>query len=129
MNPEPFRIVVDVDGTLTMGKAPDQAYSDLEPNLPVVDRLREYAAAGAEIVVATSRNVRTFQGNLGLINVHTAPVLLEWLRRHRIPHHELWLAKPWPGPRGFYVDDRSVRPNEFVQHSPVALQRLFNPEE
>jgi capsule biosynthesis phosphatase len=37
-----------------------------------------------------------------------------WLDRHGIPYDELHVGKPWPGRGGFYVDDKAIRPEEFV---------------
>ena len=107
------RLVVDLDGTLTLG-VEGQDYALAKPNLPLIERLREYKAKGFEIVIHTSRNMRTHAGSIGKLNVHTLPVILDWLKRHDVPHDELVMAKPWCGYEGFYIDDRSVRPDEFL---------------
>lgn len=106
------RLVIDVDNTLTEGGGGD--YSAVSPNLAVIGRLRAYKAEGFEIVLATSRNMRTHRNNLGKIVAHTVPVLLDWLRAHDVPYDEIWVGKPWCGEDGFYVDDRAIRPDEFV---------------
>ena len=117
-------LVIDVDGTLCPVKGADQRYEDLEPNRDVVARLGEWRRMGYRIVLHTSRNMRTHQGNIGLINKHTAPVLLAWLARWEVPFDELHFGKPWAGDDGFYVDDRAVRPDEFLAHSPDELRAL-----
>ncbi|AXQ29913.1 capsular biosynthesis protein [Solimonas sp. K1W22B-7] len=117
------RLVVDLDGTLTVES--DKSYADKEPNLPLVARLREYKARGYEIVIFTSRNMRTYETNVGKINVHTLPTILDWLARHEVPHDEVLVGKPWCGFDGFYIDDRCVRPDEFVGKSPEQLEALF----
>jgi capsule biosynthesis phosphatase len=58
--------------------------------------------------------MHTYEGNIGRIMRHTAPVLVEWLARNEIPYDELHFGKPWRGHNGFYVDDRAIRPREFV---------------
>lgn len=107
-------IVVDVDGTLCPVKPDGARYPDLVPYPAMLAKLREYRALGFRIALHTSRNMRTHGGNLGLINAQTAPELVEWLRRWDVPFDELHLGKPWPGEGGFYVDDRTVRPDEFL---------------
>lgn len=107
-------VVIDVDGTLTSERAPNQSYADLSPQLSVVQRIRGLKEQGYWIVLYTSRNMRTYGGNIGSIMRHTAPVLAEWLERHEIPYDELHFGKPWCGHDGFYVDDRAIRPREFV---------------
>ena len=104
-------LIVDVDGTLCPVKSGDARYEDLKPYDLIVQRLRQWQAEGYRIVLYTSRNMRTFDGNIGLINKHTAPTLLDWLQRWNIPFDELHFGKPWPGHDGFYVDDRAVRPD------------------
>lgn len=118
------KIVIDLDGTLTIdGSSPD--YGEKAPDPVVVARLREYAALGFRIVVHTARNMRTFKGEVGQINVHTLPVILDWLKRHEVPFDEVIVGKPWCGPRGFYVDDRAVRPDEFGRMSPEEVAALL----
>jgi capsule biosynthesis phosphatase len=110
-------IVMDVDGTLCIKKRPDQTYDEVQPNPPVVERLREYRESGFYVILATSRNMNSYDGNIGLITANTAKVLMAWLDRHDIPYDELHVGKPWAGRDGFYVDDRAVRPEEFTRLS------------
>lgn len=116
--------VFDVDGTLCPVKQKDQAYEDLIPYTDMVEKLREYKAEGAKIVLFTSRNMRTYEGNLGQINKHTAPVMMAWLEKWGIPYDEIIFGKPWPGHFGYYVDDRAVRPAEFLQCTPEQLKEI-----
>jgi len=110
-------IVMDVDGTLCLKKRPDQSYDEVAPNAPVVERLREYRQSGFYVILATSRNMNSYEGNIGLITANTAKILMAWLDRHDIPYDELHVGKPWAGRDGFYVDDKAVRPDEFTRLS------------
>ncbi|MFN3572809.1 MAG: HAD-IIIC family phosphatase [Phenylobacterium sp.] len=114
------RLVFDLDGTLTIDD-PQVDYAERRPNLEVVEKLREYRALGFEIVICSARNMRTFGGQLGKINVHTLPVILDWLARHDVPYDELHVGKPWCGTEGFYIDDKAVRPSEFAR---LSLQEI-----
>jgi capsule biosynthesis phosphatase len=118
-------IVVDIDGTLCPVKADGQQYSDLIPSAEVVQRLREYREAGFYIILFTSRQMRTFDGNIGLIMAQTAPTTIEWLKRHSVPYDEIHFGKPWPGCEGFYVDDRAIRPSEFLKHTYEQIQEII----
>ncbi len=113
----PSTIVIDVDGTLCPIKPADRSYRDMVPYADMVAKIREYRALGFRIALYTARNMRTYQGNVGIINAVTAPELVDWLRRWDIPFDELYFAKPWAGEGGFYVDDRAVRPHEFLSMS------------
>ncbi|MBN2715397.1 MAG: capsular biosynthesis protein [Deltaproteobacteria bacterium] len=108
---------MDLDGTICPIKEPHQRYENLEPYADVVDKMREYKAMGFRIVISSARNMRTYSGDIGKINVHTLPVIIEWLRRHCIPFDEIIVGKPWCGTGGFYVDDKAIRPDEFVDWS------------
>lgn len=104
-------IIIDLDGTLTIDA--ETSYENKPINIDVVKKLREYKSLGFNITILTSRNMRTYEGNVGKINIHTLPVIIEWLNKHDVPYDEIVLAKPWCGFDGFYVDDKSIRPSEF----------------
>jgi capsule biosynthesis phosphatase len=110
-------IVMDVDGTLCVKKAPEQSYADVAPRADVLARLREYREAGFYVILATSRNMNTHSGNVGLITATTAKTLMQWLDKHDVPYDELYVGKPWAGKGGFYVDDKAIRPDEFLKLS------------
>lgn len=118
------RLVFDLDGTIALDD-PARSYAEREPNLPLIERLRAYRAQGFEIVIASARNMRTHNGNLGKINALTLPVILDWLHRHDVPFDEVHVGKPWCGTDGFYIDDKAVRPSEFVAMSPSEIEALL----
>ena len=106
------RLVFDLDDTIS--RKVDADYSDAEPDMRIISKMREYKVAGFEIIIYTSRNMRTYNGSVGKINVNTLPVILHWLTKHDVPHDEVHVGKPWCGHDGFYVDDRAIRPSEFL---------------
>lgn len=109
-------IVVDVDGTLT-DNTNGENYVNVPPALRVVKRLIALKREGYWIILNSSRNMRTYNGNVGQIIKHAAPILIDWLARHGVPYDELHFGKPWCGHDGFYVDDRAIRPREFTDLS------------
>jgi capsule biosynthesis phosphatase len=118
------RLVLDLDGTITRDD-PGRSYADKEPDHQVVARMREYKALGFTIVVHTARSMRSFGNSVGLIAAHTLPVIIDWLKAHDIPYDELHVGKPWCGTEGFYVDDRAIRPREFVSLSLSEIHNLL----
>jgi len=118
-------LVVDIDGTLCDIKSASQSYRDLVPRPAMLERLREYQAKGYRVLLFTSRNMKTYDSNLGQINKHTAPVLLEWLAKWEVPYDEILFGKPWPRTKGFYIDDRAVRPDEFLSMDEESIQKLL----
>lgn len=121
-------LVVDIDGTLCGIKTVGQSYAELVPRQAMIEKLREYQAKGYRVLLFTSRNMNTYTNNLGLINKHTAPVLLEWLAKWEVPYDEILFGKPWPRRKGFYIDDRTVRPNEFLSMSEEEIQKMLGQE-
>jgi capsule biosynthesis phosphatase len=117
------RIIVDLDGTITEKETSD--YDNVKPDMDVVSALRRYKDEGFEIVILTSRNMRTYSGNVGKINVHTLPKILAWLDRHAVPYDEVVVGKPWCGHEGFYVDDKTVRPSEFASMTYEEIRLLL----
>ncbi|MBO4812800.1 capsular biosynthesis protein [Candidatus Saccharibacteria bacterium] len=117
-------LIFDIDGTICPLKEKDQEYIDLVPDAEMVQRIRDYKKGGAKIVLFSSRNMKTYGGNLGLINANTAVVMREWLKKWDIPYDEIYFGKPWPGEKGLYIDDRSVRPDEFLTHSFEELEEI-----
>jgi len=122
------RLVFDLDGTLTHDD-PSVGYAERKPNAAVVEKLRAYQQQGFEIVICSARNMRTYEGQIGKINANTLPVILDWLARHEIPFDEVHVGKPWCGADGFYVDDKAVRPSEFLALSHAEIQALLAREE
>lgn len=106
---------MDVDGTLCPIRGKGQDYDQLEPFPDMVQQLREYRDKGFYIIMYSARNMRTHDGNVGRIVATTGKTMMAWLDRHQIPYDEIHLGKPWPGTGGFYVDDRTIRPDEFLK--------------
>jgi len=118
-------VVVDVDGTLADRRRPGQSYAEVGAVPSVVQKIRDLKNQGYWVILYTSRNMRTYDGNIGRIMRHTTPVLVEWLDRHEIPYDELHFGKPWCGHNGVYVDDRAIRPREFVTLDPEQIEALI----
>lgn len=116
------RIIMDLDETICSTQAGN--YAESTPNLAVIQKLRDYKALGFEIVISTSRNMRTYSGNIGKITANTLPIVMSWLNRHEVPYDEIYIGKPWCGHEGFYVDDRSIRPDEFAKLSYEQIKTL-----
>jgi len=121
------RIVIDIDGVIAQ-KNGDKEYSELRPDPDVLNSLREYKNNGFYIILHTARTMRTYEGRMGKINANTAPVLLDWLSEHEVPYDEIRLGKPWCGHEGYYIDDRAVRPSEFIENDHDGLVEMLEEE-
>jgi capsule biosynthesis phosphatase len=110
-----MKIVIDLDGTICEHKIDDnELYSNLKPKFEVVSRLIEYKKKGYLITIFTARGMRTYSSNIEMIEKNTLPIIKFWLDKWQVPYDEIIIGKPWCGD-GFYIDDRSIRPSEFLE--------------
>jgi len=120
------KLIVDLDGTITQADTND--YANVSPDLAVIKQLNHYKELGYSITIHTARNMRTFEGNVGKINIHTLPIISAWLEKHEVPFDEIIVGKPWCGHEGFYIDDRSIRPSEFASMTAKEIEALLAKE-
>lgn len=120
------KIVIDLDNTIS--KTFNGNYKEAVPVNSVVDMLREYKKRGYEIIIYSSRNMRTYQGNIGKINIHTLPIVLDFIKKYDIPCDQVIMGKPWCGFDGFYVDDKAIRPSEFIKYTEQEIKNILQKE-
>ena len=120
------KLVIDLDDTISVTEHGD--YVNSKPVKKTVDMISLYKEQGFYIVIHSARNMRTYNGEVGLINIHTLPNIIEWLKKNDIPFDEIIVGKPWCGYDGFYIDDKAIRPSEFHSMSFEQIKELLNKE-
>lgn len=120
-----MKIIIDLDRTITR-PTNGQNYDESDYDTELVAAMRRYRDDGFKIAIYTSRNMRTFSGNIGQINAFTLPAIVAWLRKNDIPFDEIHVGKPWCEDGGFYVDDKAIRPDEFKRLSLDEVYKLVN---
>ncbi|KAA6224943.1 MULTISPECIES: HAD-IIIC family phosphatase [unclassified Campylobacter] len=105
-------LLIDLDNTLTIDEK-EVSYENKRVNLKLANKLVEYKKMGFKIIIFTSRNMKSFNGNIKKIRESTLPLIIEWLEKNNIIYDEIIVGKPWCGEEGFYVDDKAIRPSEF----------------
>ena len=115
---ENFRpvLVIDLDNTITIDES-DVSYPDKKPNREVIKKLQDFKEAGWEIIIQTARRMQTFSNNEAKVTANIADITIKWLRKNEVPFDGLKFGKPYAR-HGFYVDDKAIRPNEFLQCDP-----------
>jgi len=116
------KLVMDLDNTITIES--DLPYNDKKPNLEVIEKMKEYYSNGFSIAIYTARNMNSLKNNVGAITAITLPIIIDWLNKHDVPYDEIFVGKPWCGHGGFYVDDKAIRPNEFINLTHESIQSL-----
>lgn len=120
------RLIVDMDDTVSFTE--NGKYESARPNTELIEKLKGYQDSGFEIVIFSSRNMRTYDKNLGKINIHTLPIMLKWLNEFKVPFDEIFVGKPWCGFEGFYIDDKAIRPSEFIKYTYEEIKELLSKE-
>ena len=120
------KLIIDIDDTIS--KTINGDYENSQPIIEVIEKIKEYKKEGFYIVLYSSRNMRTFENNVGKINVHTLPNLINWLNKNNVFYDEVYVGKPWCGYEGFYIDDKAIRPSEFLNYSYDEIRKLLAAE-
>ena len=118
------KIIIDLDDTICSTKNGD--YENSIPKEKVIKKIKEYKNLGFEIIIYTSRNMRTYKGNVDLIKANTLPIIIKWLEKFDVPYDQIIVGKPWPSFGGFYVDDKAIRPDEFINLTYSEIQKITN---
>lgn len=120
------RLIVDLDNTISYTVKGD--YVNSKPIEQTINMLRKYHDEGWEIVINSSRNMRTYDANVGKINIYTLPNIISWLNKYNVPYDEIIVGKPWCGYDGFYIDDKAIRPSEFHSMNEKEIHKLLEKE-
>lgn len=121
-------VIFDIDGTICPIKKVDENYEDLIPYNNMIEKIKELKNEGFKIILFTARNMRTFKNDITKINKYTRPILETWLKKWDIPYDELIFGKPWPGKNGFYVDDKTIRPDELLKFDLKNINKIIKKE-
>ena len=119
-------LVIDIDNTITIES--DCDYSEKAVNTEIVKKMKEAKRLGYEIILYTSRNMNTYKKDIAKINKYTLPIILDWLDKNNVPYDGIVVGKPWCGKNGFYVDDKAIRPDEFINLSFSDINKLVGNE-
>lgn len=120
-------LIIDLDATLTIDEE-QVAYKDKRPNVALIKKLEIYKAQGFKIIIFTSRGMRSFKGDVAKIKEQNLPEILAWLKKHKVPFDKVVVGKAWCGFEGFYVDDKAVRPSEFISKSYEEIKQILAKE-
>lgn len=116
-----MRIAIDLDGTICPIKEPHQSYTELEPLLGAVERIRSLRENGHYIMIVTARNMGTCESNLGKVMKNIGKLTLDWLEKHGIEYDEIHFGKP---NAHLYIDDRGLRFSEWDKISDSVINEL-----
>lgn len=101
-----MKIVVDLDGVICqLKKNHNESYADLKPIKDSVNAINSLRDKGHYIIIATARNMQTYESNLGKVMKNVGKVTLDWLEKYNIKYDEIYFGKP---NADIYIDDRAL---------------------
>ncbi len=101
-----MRIALDLDGVICQLRKSKQHYSELEPVLGAVEKIRALRAEGHYIIISTARHMNTCNGNASRVVARQGLITLDWLKRHNSEYDEFHFGKPYAH---LYIDDNALR--------------------
>ena len=108
------RILLDIDNTIAQSNK-NLPYADLEIYEDILEASYSISEKlGFDLDLYTARNMRSFSGDRQMIIDNMLPILQKWLNDKQVEYSRICIGKEWPGPLGFYVDDRSLTPYELL---------------
>lgn len=118
-----MRICIDLDGVLCYTKKSDENYSDVLPIEGSIEAIQELKNEGHYIIIATSRHMKTCNGNVGQIIAKQGKTLIDWLEKHNIKYDELLFGKSLAD---FYIDDKAIHFTSWNNTLTELRQRMEN---
>ena len=76
-----MRIVIDLDGTISYLKQPNESYADVKIKEGAADFIKNLRANGHYVIIQTARNMATCDSNVGKVLKNVGKITLEWLDR------------------------------------------------
>ncbi len=105
-----MKYVFDLDGTICEQTTGGLAYTYAKPRRRMIDAIRKLHSEGHTIVINTARGMNTCLHEVEAMDRYCA-ITEAWLKNNGVPYDRLQFGKP---AGDVYVDDRSVKPNEFL---------------
>ena len=101
-----MRIVIDLDGTISYLKQPNESYADVKIKEGAADFIKNLRANGHYVIIQTARNMATCDSNVGKVLKNVGKITLEWLDKNEVEYDEIFFGKP---NGNLYIDDRALR--------------------
>lgn len=103
------RIVCDLDDTISFCN--DRNFSNATPNQSVIDKINELFKLGWEVFIVTARGCISCDSREDADSKYR-PQIETWLKDHGVNYTKLSFQKELAA---YYIDDKALRPDEFVE--------------
>lgn len=120
------RFCFDLDKTLVTNPSIENDYSSVKPINKNIEYLRFLKNLEHYIIIYTSRGMKSYNGNMGIIMKNISNITFDTLNKYEIPYDEIYFGKPYAD---FFIDDFSVNEDfekQFGFYKTHIKERYFN---
>lgn len=107
-------IVMDIDDTISFANTYNDvgAYSEAIPNTELISVMQKLASQGYKFILHTARGWISCKEDVRAAESKYRKQIEAWLQKYHVPYDKLLFGKPYGI---WYVDDKSLRPEEFIK--------------
>lgn len=107
-------IVMDIDDTISFAKtyADPSIYAEAVPNTELIATMQRLSKEGYKFILHTSRGWISCDEDSERAKEKYLKQIETWMRKYKVPYERIVFGKPFGI---IYVDDKSIRPDEFVE--------------
>jgi len=108
-------LVFDLDDTISFTTNRD--WENATPNQPLIQKINSLYDKGWTIHIVTARGQLSCDGDVAKADSTYRAIIEAWLTKNQVKYHSLSFQKKLAA---YYVDDKAMRPDEFVKDFSVA---------
>ena len=108
-------IVMDIDNTLSFSDTYGDvnAYANAKPNKDIIKVMQKMDKLGYTFILHTSRGYISCNEDTAAAEKKYREQIETWMHKHNVPYEKLVFGKPYAAIA--YVDDKGLRPDEFIE--------------
>ncbi len=127
-NDNKSRFCFDIDNVLFTMPEVYNDYTTVKPIYKNIDYLKFLKNMGHTIILYTSRGMKSYNNNIGLITKNIANITFDTLDKYNIEYDEIYFGKPYAN---FYIDNTIVNSTEDLEkqfgfYKTNVKERYFN---
>ena len=111
--------IIDIDFTLIFTPFVNGKY-EYDKSIPYISMIKKVNMLydkGNSIILFTARGMGSRNFNIELIEKECRPIVIEQLRKFGVKYNELIMGKPWGKGNLYYIDDKNLTINQFLEYS------------
>lgn len=125
---------MDIDDTISRvdytlySNDDDIDFTKAIPNHKMIAKIKEYISKGINVTLYTARGMPLTDCPVKARETRIDDLQI-WLNKVGLGDIEVIFGKKWCWMDGFYVDDRCIRPSEFLNNNINQIQKILSDEQ